>query len=157
LAKKSSGKRGSILFVQRQISQMDEDLASEASGLIHAEKFYQPRVDIYETEDSLRIEIEIPGVMAKDIELYSIQNKVSIKVNKYDLTPLGGLSSFGKVNFICMERKFGWFQREINLPITCNAQQARATYRHGVLILEIPRILDRRGRRVDIPIEEDES
>ncbi|GEM_PF-696504 len=157
MAKKPSGKTSSILFVQRQISQMYKDLASDATGLIQAEKFYQPLLDIYETENSLRIEIEIPGVMARDIELRSIQNKVSIKVNKYDPAPLGDLGGLGKVNFICMERKFGWFKREITLPITCNAQQAKAIYRNGVLILEIPKILDRRGRMVDIPIEEDES
>jgi HSP20 family protein len=155
VAKKPSGKTGSF-FTTHVMRTRYGDLASESSGPLLSEKYYQPPLDIFETTEYVRIEIELPGVLTKDIELYSIGNRIYLEADKYDPSPAGAQHVSERINFICMERKFGRFRREIDLPVSCNTQAAKAAYRDGMLIIKVPKISERRGKRLNIKIEEDE-
>ena len=155
MAKKPSGKAKSFVFFHQGQGHSFGEEARESSDLLTAEKFYQPALDIYETRDSIRIEIELPGVSASEIELYSIGDTIYLKANKYDPEPIGSRSGSGRLNFVCMERKFGRFRRKVELPTPGNTQAAEAVYRDGVLRVDVPKVPDRRGKRVNIRIKEE--
>ncbi len=156
MAKRPSGKTSSFLFFHRGLGVRHPDAYRGSHDLMINEKYYQPLLDIYETGESLKLEVELPGVSIKDIELYSIGNRLYLKADKHDFDPFCDRTASKRIDFLCMERKFGRFQREISLPVSCNTQAARAVFRNGVLVIEIPKIPDRRGRRLDIRIEEEE-
>jgi HSP20 family protein len=52
-----------------------------------------------------------------------------------------------------MERPQGKFERTIGLDSPVDVKQARATLKAGILTLTLPRLRDRRGREVEIPVE----
>jgi HSP20 family protein len=56
-------------------------------------------------------------------------------------------------SFHLVERGFGRFARGVRLPGACDAARARAALRAGELSLSVPRIAERRGRQIMVPIE----
>jgi len=115
------------------------------------EKIREPLVDIYETRDCLRIEVDLPGVKKTDVEAYTIGNRLFVRAFKRE--DLVGDGECAPRRFLCLEREFGEFYREIELLVACNASQAKARFENGILIIEFPKITDRRGVRKDLSID----
>ncbi len=94
-----------------------------------------PPVDIYETEDSLIVEIDLPGIETE---------KILIKVFN-DLLILEGLRQMIKedVRFICMERSRDAFRKIIRLPVEIESDRGTANYNNGVITLKFPKTRSR--------------
>ena len=106
-----------------------------------------PTVDILETSKNIRLEIELPGVAKKDIRAFITRDTVIVEAEKKDERP-PELRSYHH-----LERFFGKFRRVIEIPSICNTQEVKAEYKNGVLRISMPRIQERRGKRVRIEIE----
>ena len=63
----------------------------------------------------------------------------------------------GVCGFLCVERPQGRFARTVAFDVAVDLKQARATLKDGVLTLTLPRLRDRRGREVEIPVERGEG
>jgi len=91
------------------------------------------KVDIYEKEDTIIINAELPGIAKEDI---------SVDV-KGKLVTLGGErksdEEIKEENCYRRERRFGKFERTFNLPFEVNSESVKATYNNGILKLEIPK------------------
>jgi HSP20 family protein len=96
-----------------------------------------PLMDLYEMEDNLIFDIDLPGVNPDD---------VLIKVY-CDIVIIEGIKRQGweerGVRYICMERNFESFRRIIKIPVPVNTAAGRAFYRDGVLTLRFPKVPDR--------------
>ncbi len=90
-----------------------------------------PAVDIIENDKSFIIEVELPGLDQKDI---------SVDINDAYLT-IKGEKKISKENesenYIRQERYYGNYQRVIALPETADANKANATFKKGVLLIDI--------------------
>jgi HSP20 family protein len=115
------------------------------------EKVHDAMVDIYETKDFLRVEVELPGVKKEDLEVYTIGDRLFVHALKRE--ELLAEAASQRREFLCMEREFGEFKREIELSVSCNVSAGKARMEDGVLIVEFPKLADRRGQRIDLPIE----
>ncbi|MFO8058253.1 MAG: Hsp20/alpha crystallin family protein [bacterium] len=115
------------------------------------EKF-DPPIDMYENNETLVIEVELPGVAKSSLRLFVEGEKIIIEGAKTE-EDLSKKSLGERISFLQMERKFGGFLREVELPVACNNREARAVMEHGVLIIRLPLIKEKRGRRQPIPIE----
>ncbi len=58
----------------------------------------------------------------------------------------------GESSFHLVERGYGRFARVVRLSLACDASKARATLVNGELRITIPKIAERRGRAINIPI-----
>jgi HSP20 family protein len=92
-----------------------------------------PSIDVYESSDDLFIEMEIPGVIQEDVNVEIIGNTLRISGMKKD--PLSG----GGVRYIRMERSFGGFSRELEIPERFNLENIDAKFKDGVLTVKIAR------------------
>lgn len=92
-----------------------------------------PSIDVYESSDDLFIEMEIPGVIQEDVNVEIIGNTLRISGMKKD--PLSG----GGVRYIRMERSFGGFSRELEIPERFNLERIDAKFKDGVLTVRIAR------------------
>ncbi len=92
-----------------------------------------PSVDIVENDKSFRVEVELPGLR---------QEEVDVTVNDNYLT-IRGEKRASKVddndNYIRRERYYGTYQRTVALPETADGDKAKATFKKGVLWVEIPK------------------
>jgi HSP20 family protein len=92
-----------------------------------------PSIDVYESSEDLFIEMEIPGVIQEEVNVEIIGNTLRISGMKQD--PLSG----GGVRYIRMERSFGRFSRELEIPERFNLEKIDAKFKDGVLTVRIAR------------------
>jgi len=111
---------------------------------------FTPHVDIYTTQDAIIIEAEIPGVNINDIDISIDKGQLFIKGVKSEVINDGDTG-----NYVCMERSFGRYYRAIEIPFPVNTRNIKASYKHGVLTIEAPRVADKRGQPKRIKIESD--
>ncbi len=108
---------------------------------------FLPPADINENAGALVVRLEIPGVLADDVEVF-VQNETIEVVGekKRDLAGSG-------VSFLCLERSFGKFRRTFEVTGCLNMGLVKAVLANGVLVLSIPKCEDQRGRRRRVKVE----
>jgi HSP20 family protein len=57
-------------------------------------------------------------------------------------------------SFHLVERDFGRFARAVRLGYPCDTSRARARFQNGELHVTVPKISERRGRTIDIPLDD---
>ena len=62
-----------------------------------------------------------------------------------------------EVKYHCVERATGPFRRVVHLPPMVNTRGAKAALENGVLTVHFPKVSNRRGEEVVIPIQEEET
>jgi len=113
-----------------------ESLAGECS----------PPVDVYETDETIEVAVDLPGVDAPAIRLLGKVDSLLIAGEKT------ARRAHAESSFHLVERGYGRFARVVRLGRACDASKARATIRDGQLRISIPKITDRRGRAIPIPV-----
>ena len=114
-----------------------ESLAGECS----------PALDVYETDDTLEITVDLPGVTTATIRVLAKGDSVLIAGEK------AARRARGESSFHLVERGYGRFARVVRLGRACDTANAQATLDGGELRVSIPKIGDRRGRAVPIAIK----
>jgi len=92
-----------------------------------------PAVDMYQTKDDIVVKAAVPGLKPEDIDIAVTGDLLTIK---------GELKQEEKIeegNYLCQERHYGQFMRELALPTQVNAEKAKAEFEHGVLTLRLPK------------------
>lgn len=107
-----------------------------------------PVVDVYETEKSIEIVLDLPGV-APDAVRILFKSGVVIIVGEKDRPDM---SKRGPASFHLVERDFGRFARAVRINAAIDGAQARARMAHGELRVMLPRIPERRGAGILVPI-----
>jgi len=120
--------------------------ADQVSSISLGETGYPP-VDLYETEDELVIEADLPGVEVGDIEVSVECGMVTIEGVKRER-----LDEAEKVNYLCMERSFETFRRMLKITTPINPRKGSASYSQGVLRVVFPKVKDKRGLVVKVKI-----
>jgi HSP20 family protein len=110
-----------------------------------------PPVDVYETDEAVEICIDLPAVDAADVRV-AIKGAVVLIVG--EKTPRRGR---GDSSFHLVERGFGRFARTVAFPAACDVSRARASLRHGELRITLPKVGERRGRLIEIAIDQPPS
>jgi HSP20 family protein len=105
-----------------------------------------PPVDVYETDDTLEITVDLPGVDAAAIRVIGKGESVLIAGEK------AARRARRESSFHLVERGYGRFARVVRLGRACDTSKARATLVQGELRVSIPKIADRRGRAIQIAI-----
>jgi HSP20 family molecular chaperone IbpA len=109
-------------------------------------KTFVPRVDIYETKDALYLIADMPGVDA---------NTVDVELEKNILTIYGRVEN-GKLKdhtLMFSEYEVGDYERAFSLPEEIDQEKIKATVKHGVLRLELPKAEKVKPRKIAIQAE----
>ena len=106
-----------------------------------------PPVDVVETANSVEIVMDLPGVVVDDVQVAFGRGVVVIGGRKL---PPG--CEHSEAAFHLAERAFGSFARAVRLNGAFDAGRATATLRAGELRIVLPRIEERRGRELRIPV-----
>jgi len=103
-----------------------------------------PAVDIYEKDEKLVFEAELPGFAKEDI---------TVDVKGTILTLSGKRESNEEVKEegrFRRERRFGKFERRFKLPFEVSGEQVDATYRDGLLILSVEKPEEQKPKQITI-------
>jgi HSP20 family protein len=92
-----------------------------------------PAMNVYADENSALVTAEVPGVKSDDIDISVIDDTLTLTGVRNAVE----LSEGGKYHR--RERGFGQFTRNIKLPYKVNVENVAATFKNGVLSIELPR------------------
>jgi HSP20 family protein len=109
-----------------------------------------PPMDVLETTTGIEIVADVPGLEPSALRVIITKGVVVIAGHK---RPVG--CAHQKATFHLAERSFGRFARLFQLAGAFAAGQARATFRSGVLHVVVPRIEERRGAEIHVPVSVD--
>lgn len=123
--------------------------------MLEAERFldrlavgtWMPNIDLCETPDDVVVRIELPGVAPRDVKLTIQSGKLRVQGIKRESNVSPAL-----VCYYCLERSYGKFDREIPVHSVVDARRARGYLDKGVLTIRLPKLAERRGEPVEIPI-----
>jgi HSP20 family protein len=108
---------------------------------------YTPPIDVVETESAIQILLDLPGVDPKRVDVIFSRNVLLISGEK---TPVA--ADQADATFHIAERAFGRFARAIGVEGAFDAAKTVATLKHGELRVVLPRVEERRGGKIRIPV-----
>ena len=103
-----------------------------------------PRCDIYELENDLIFEAEVPGVTRSDIEIRIENGQLFIEGECRTLKP--------NLQYYLKERQNRKFAKSITLPYPVDSQKMKSSYKDGILTVLLPK--KKEEKSVHIPIVE---
>ena len=111
---------------------------------------WAPAVDVAEDAENIHVKVEVPGMDEKDL-----------KVNYEDgLLTVSGERQFDRRDersYHRIERSYGRFVRTFSLPRTADPARIMATYRNGVLEIEIPKKEESKPKQIQINVGSQKS
>jgi HSP20 family protein len=106
-----------------------------------------PSVDVSETENDVIVEMEIPGMDPKNIELSAKGNQLHISGKS------GGVEEEKSKSYYRKEIRRGVFERTVMLPADVKSDEARASSKDGVLRIVLPKDERSKSKRIDVKVE----
>jgi HSP20 family protein len=123
-----TGKRPTIAFTQHG----------------HATPSWTPSVDLYETDDSLVVLLELAGVDADKTEVQAEPSLLTIRGVRRERHV--ARDEDAPRTYHALEIPYGRFERSVRLPAGIDTDAAAATYRDGLLEIRLPKRLPRQVR-----------
>lgn len=104
---------------------------------------HTPPADIIETKDALLVEVELPGHQLEDIELEIEGTQLTVSVER-KLEPAPDRT------YHRSERAYGLKRRRFHLPAIIDLDKTSATFRNGVLYVELPKREEVKPRAIQV-------
>ena len=95
---------------------------------------FVPKIDVTEDEKFIHVKAELPGAKKEDVEVNLKDNHLTIKGEKKEEKEEGD-----KKKYYLKETVHGAFERTFTLPSDVEGDKAKASFKDGVLLIEIPK------------------
>jgi HSP20 family protein len=105
-----------------------------------------PSLDIFETDETVIVRVELPGVDPEDVEISVTDRTLRLRGEKKGERIRNG------ARFHRVERRFGSFSRTVQLPCSIEVNEIEAIYEKGVLMIVLPKCRDRNKKGVKLKI-----
>jgi HSP20 family protein len=127
------------------------DLFDDTFGRTRAQQsaataVWYPPVDILESKDSYLIRAELPGMKKEDLKTEVNDGTLTLSGERKVEEPANG------VEYHRVERVAGKFSRSFYLPQTVKQDGIRATYRDGILEIQVPKADEAKPRQIAISV-----
>lgn len=104
-----------------------------SGGSLFKDDWFKPSLDVASDEKEYSVKIELPGIEAENIHVEYSDNTLKVKGEKK-------LEKEEKEkDFYRIERRYGSFQRILDLPADSDTENIESTYKDGVLSIKIPK------------------
>jgi HSP20 family protein len=112
------------------------------------EREFTPLVDIYDADGRVVVEVELPGFVPENLSVRICYHVLVIEgIKRHDCHGRA-------VNYLCMERQFGRFHRLVQIPLTADLGEVRASYTdRGILRISFAKQQESPPLIRQIPIE----
>jgi HSP20 family protein len=94
---------------------------------------WKPPVDLYETDDALVLQVELPGVSKDAVTVELHEHTLRLSGERTREPAVTGGQSHRE------EGRYGAFQRAFRMPTIVDEAKIQATYTDGVLALRLPK------------------
>lgn len=149
-------RREANVSVFRDIAQIHDEMSrlfdDFAAGVFPTARAVQapvvPRMDLYRKDGKIFLEMEIPGIDPKDVDLKVYPDRVVLRAERKEE------KKEESERFFRLERSHGSFFREIPMPVEVDPEASEAKIRNGLLSLVLPeKQAVEEGRKLEIKEE----
>ncbi len=116
---------------------------SRDSGLFSG---WSPALDVFDDKDSFVVKAELPGLKKEDIDLALHDGVLTISGERKHEREAKDGGTFRS------ERYFGKFQRSVTLPAAVDASKVQASYKDGVLSVELPKAEEAKPKHIAVSV-----
>lgn len=103
-----------------------------------------PDLDIAETDKSVEVRMDAPGLKAEEFDIRVNHNLLTISGERKEEKEEKG-KTFHRV-----ERRYGSFSRSVWLPCEVSGDEAVAEYKDGVLMVTLPKTAEAKSQKVQV-------
>jgi HSP20 family protein len=131
----------------------------EAMNNLLEESFVRPRpgvagpgmasslaLDVKETPEKFVVTASVPGVPESNIDISVLGDTLRIRGQRKEETEETGEGG----RWLLRERRFGSFERTVSLPTSVEAEKAAASFKDGVLSIELPKAETAKPRNIPV-------
>lgn len=101
-------------------------------------------MNVFENDHAFVIEVELPGVEDKDIDVKMHDGELTVTAERKHSTEVK------KGDFHRVESHFGKMTRTVRLPESVQTDAIEAVFRHGVLTLTVPKAPERTPAKIAV-------
>ena len=132
----------------REIEEMQRGLSrildEEPFGRMRMFEQWAPSVDIYETDEALVVQAELPGIEKKDVKVEVKDGVLTISgERRYE-------KDVKEENIHRIERSYGKFVRSFSLPTNIDVDHVDATMKNGVLEIRLPKVESAKPKAITV-------
>lgn len=124
--------RNELAEAQKQFSTLFKEVLRQDPRPHHALENWTPPVDVCETAEGYEFAIELPGMHPEAVEVEVKENTLTVKGERKDADLKEG------ERYLHRERPTGRFARVFRMSKPVNADGVKATYRDGILAVNVP-------------------
>jgi HSP20 family protein len=103
-----------------------------------------PAVDVRETDAEYLMEVELPGLTEKDVEVKLENSLLTISSTKDEKT------EEKKNGYVLRERRSAQFSRSFVLPEGVDAEKIAAEFKNGILKLSFPKVPAAKPKTIEV-------
>jgi HSP20 family protein len=107
---------------------------------------WSPSLDVWDDKDNLVVKVELPGLKKDEINLSLHEGVLTISGEREHEVEKKEGQSFRS------ERYFGKFQRSVTLPTAVDASKVNASYKDGVLTVELPKAEEAKPKQIAVNV-----
>ena len=129
----------------------------ETRGTREDRVMWSPRVDISENENAIGINVELPGVRKKDVEVSIKDSVLTIRGEKqYEKNNSTGTKTGKEAGesedrrAVYRESKYGRFERFFRLTVPVQEDAISASYRNGILAVHVPKAAVPEPQKIEV-------
>lgn len=130
--------------MNRLQEEMNRVLDRWGTGRVGPARGVFPAFNLWEDDESIYVEAELPGLALDDVEIYVTGN------NQLNVTGERKEPSHEEGTWHRQERGYGKFSRSIELPRDVDAEKVTAEVKHGVLTITLPKREEVKPRRIEV-------
>ena len=111
-------------------------------------KDWTPHVNLRETEAGYTILAELPGLTTGDVEIEFQDDTLTLKGSRAQVERTEGET------WHLLERRHGSFERSFRFPTAIDVESFSATFKHGLLTIEVGKAAEVKPRKIEIKLAE---
>jgi len=134
--------------VQKRMGRLFSDMMP-SFGVVtaHQQRNWRPPTDVYETEESVVVKVEIAGMSERDFTVSLSNRTLTVSGIRRDLE--------SKLSYQQLEISYGHFSTEVFLPYSVERNEIGATYENGFLTVTLPKLKPHRVPIMDRTVQDD--
>ena len=133
-----------VNMLQNQLNRLFDSALQGWPGDSNGTTSWVPSADIYESDDELVVNLDLPGIDPKMVDVRVENNVLTIRGERqFD-------QKQNTENYHRVERSYGAFGRSFTLSTSVNPEKIRAAYESGVLTITMPKAETAKPRKIQI-------
>ena len=105
-----------------------------------------PEADVLESQDEIRVTLELPGVPPEQVEVNLEDNVLTVSGEKHEEHEERGEENRWHLS----ERRYGRFSRSFVLPREVETDRIEADFHNGILTITVPKSERVKPRRIQV-------